>query len=225
MLCWFEYVEAHDGFRQFFFCLCICCRCFDSNKHSFGFQNDMHYSGNSLDSIACSIITRSLIHATRLEHINVHVNYFDWKVAGLPEPPREFLSQWADTMETNCCRLAVSLSYVRRFEAYCKIVCFNRSRMINMMSSIHPIRLASPVLQLCIYPTAGSAEAEHMPRLTHAQQQLLLCTASHACHLAHALLMPSIGHRFNKDRRKVLLQRMFDEVMVRRLVMLGWQYK
>ncbi len=183
-----------------------------------------------MDSIAHSLITRSLVHATRLERINLerspyHANYFDWKHAGLPKPPGKFLSQWANTMETVCCPLTVSLCYVRRFEAYCKIVCFSRSRMINMMACIHPIRLASPVSQLSIYPTAVSAEAEHMPRLTHAQQLLLLCTASHACHLAHALLMPSIGHRVNKDPRKVLLQRMFDEVMVGRLVMLGWQYE
>jgi hypothetical protein len=76
-----------------------------------------------------------------------------------------------------------------------------------------------------MYPASASADAEHVSRLMHAQQLLLLCTASHSCHLAHVLLMPSIGHRFNKDPRKVLLQRMFDEVMVRRLVMLGWQYK
>jgi hypothetical protein len=151
-------------------------------------------------------------------------HYFDWQRAGLPNPPFTFTTQFTNTMQSACFPLAESLFYVRRFEAYSRIVCINRSRMMSIASCIHPIRFAAPALQLSIYyPTAASADAEHLPRLTHAQQLLLLCSSSHACHLAHVLLMPRNGRRFNKDPRKALLQRMFDEGMVMRLVMLGLQ--
>jgi hypothetical protein len=86
------------------------------------------------------------------------------------------------------------------------------------------IRLAAPVLQLRIHATAASAVAGHLPGLTRAQLLLLLSNASCACHLARVLLMSGkVRYRFNKDPCKLLLQRMFDEVMVRRLVLLSWE--
>ncbi len=183
----------------------------------FGFENDVHHAENSLDSNARSIIASSLIHATRLESFFIEdIHNDDWQRAGLPVPPSKFVGKWVDRYSAD--RNLVPLVYVRRFEAFCRIVCTNRSRMASS------IRLAAPVLQLRIHATAASAVAGHLLRLTRAQQLLLLSTASCACHLARVLSMPGkVRYGFNKDLCKLLLQRMFDEVMVRRLVLLSWE--
>jgi hypothetical protein len=203
------------------------CSRLDLNNHLFGFENDSHHADNYLDSHSkgvCSMIASYLIHATRLESFSVEreiyscMHHGDWQRAGLPLPPKTFLSKWASDDQYSSCQRVLAMCYLTRFEAFCRIVCTNRSRMASS------ILVAAHVLQLRIHPTVASAVAGHLPMLTRAQQQLLLSTASCACHLARVLLMPSkVRYRFNKDPCKLLLQRMFDEVMVRRLVLLYWQ--
>jgi hypothetical protein len=178
------------------------------------------HAENSLDSNARSIIAGSLIRATRLELFfigNTRLCDADLQLAGLPVPPSKFVGEWMDVIDayrSSPDRNLLPLVYARRFEAFCRIVCTNRSHMASSM------RLAAPVLQLRIHATAASAVVWHLTELTCSQQLLLLSTASCACHLARVLLMPGkVSYGFNK----LLLQRMFDEVMVRRLVLLSWE--
>ena len=51
--------------------------------------------------------------------------------------------------------------------------------------------------------------------LTHAQLQLLLCGAGHACHFVRVMMPRDVRH--NMDPRKQLLLRLFAEAVAQRL--------
>ena len=59
-----------------------------------------------------------------------------------------------------------------------------------------------PQLPLPLY-AAPAAAALYSPRLTRAQQQLLLCSASHAHHFVRVMMARDV--RYNRDPRKLLL--------------------
>ena len=109
---------------------------------------------------------------------------------------------------------ARSLSYARLSRACCALVCSSRSSLASGMRLAAP----GPQLPLPVYADPAAA-ALYFPRLTRAQQQLLLCTASHACHFV-GVMMPR-GVRFNRDPRKLLLLCLYSEAVAQQLLQLG----
>ena len=164
--------------------------------------NSQHHS-NSLQIDKFDICAR--IMRARNEFNNISLCYGpascidsgDWQRSGWPVPPQDMRFTWAQTM-----------SYARRFRSCCTLVCSCRSHLASA------IRVAADVPPLLLYP-APAAAADYLPRLTHAQLQLLLCGAGHACHFVRVMMPRDVRH--NRDPRKQLLLRLFAEAVAQRL--------
>ncbi len=131
----------------------------------------------------------------------------DWQLVGLSVPPKHMRYDWAQ-----------SLSYARLSRSCCALVCCRSSSLASGM------RLAAPCPQLPLPLYADPAAAAlHFPRLTHAQQQLLLCTASHAGHFVRVTMARDA--RYHRDPRKQLLLCLHSEAVVQRLLQMSFQGK
>ena len=164
----------------------------------------MRVADNYLNVSGCCVVACLLIHLPRIPTLTLDYapdNCIDigaWQLCGLAVPP-ELMVDWAQ-----------SLSYARIYRACCVLVCSSRSSLASSM------RIAAPGPQppLPLY-AAPAAAALYSPRLTRAQQQLLLCSASHAHHFVRVMMARDV--RYNRDPRKLLLLCLYSEAAVQRL--------
>ena len=162
----------------------------------------MRVAGNSLNQSGCCVVACHVIHLPRIP--TLHLDYSPsrciqinaWQLCGLAVPPEHMRNDWAQ-----------SLSYLRIYRACCVLVCSSRSSLASSMRLAAP----GPQLPLPLY-AAPAAAALYFPRLTRAQQLLLLCTASHARHFARVMMARDV--RYNRDPRKLLLLCVYSEAAV-----------
>jgi hypothetical protein len=167
----------------------------------------MRVADNSLNQSGCCAVACHAIHLPRiptlhLDHLPSGCMTFlsrDWQLCGLDVPPEHMRRNWAQ-----------SLSYARIYRACCVLVCSSRSSLASSMRIAAP----GPQLPLPLY-AAPAAAALYFPVLTRAQQQLLLCTTSHAHHYVRVMMARDV--RYNRDPRKLLLLCLYSEAAVQRL--------
>jgi len=170
--------------------------------------------GNASDISTCCRIASSIVRLPWLQCAELDcspsrcIQSGDWQRAGLGvPPPPEVTSRWFDWID--------ALHY-KSFLTCCKIVCSSSSRLARS------IRLAAPDIQLPLdvaTTAAGAAAVVHLPRLTHAQLQLLLSTAGHVCHFFRVMMPRDVRHI--KDPREELRLRLFSDAMAWRLARLS----
>jgi hypothetical protein len=164
----------------------------------------MRVIGNRFSRSICCAFAFSVIHFARLPSLSLDedpascINFGDWQRLGWPLPPQHMCRTWTQ-----------ALFYVRWFPAFCTLVCSNSS---HLASSIR-VAAAAPPLLLYAAPTPA---AVYFPMLTHAQLQLLLCGAGHACHFVRVMMPRDV--RYNRDPREQLPLRLFTEATVQRLL-------
>jgi hypothetical protein len=153
----------------------------------------------------CCVVACHVIHLPRIPTLLLDdspsrcIDNGAWQLCGLAVPPEHMRNDWAQ-----------SLSYARIYRACCVLVCSSRSSLASSMRIAAP----GPQLPLPLY-AAPAAAALYFPVLTRAQQQLLLCTTSHAHHFARVMMARDV--RYNRDPRKLLLLCLYSEAAVQRL--------
>ena len=167
----------------------------------------MRVADNDLNQSECCAFAFHVIHLPRIPTLQIgwlpfhciDIRVTAWQLCGLTLPPEHMRDNWAQ-----------SLSYARIYRACCLLVCSSRSSLASSMRIAAP----GPRLPLPLY-AAPAAPALYFPRLTRAQQQMLLCTASHAHHFVRVMMARDVRH--NRDRRKLLLLCLYSEAAVQRL--------
>ena len=159
---------------------------------------------NACCSVASCIARLPLLDLISLDSAPFDcINSGDWQRTGLGDPPSRDIS---------CCRWVDALMHLRQYPFWCRLLC-SQYHLVSF------IRLQAPVHQqhLCAAPDASDAAAApiYVPRLTHAQLQLLLCTAGHACHFVRVMMPRDVRH--NTDPRKQLLLRLLDDAVAMQL--------
>jgi len=169
----------------------------------------MRIAGNTLNQSLCCSLASFAIQLTRLSSLKLDydpvscIDSGDWQRLGWPVPPQDMRRTWTQ-----------ALSYARLFPACCTLVCSSRSHLAAAIR----VAAAGPPLLLYAAPTAVPV---YMPRLTHAQLQLLMCVAGHACHFVRVMMPRDVRH--HTDPRKQLLLRLFADAVAQRLLRLGLQ--
>ena len=169
----------------------------------------MRVIGNRFSRSICCAFAFSVIHFARLPSLSLDedpascINFGDLQRLGWPLPPQHMCRTWTQ-----------ALFYVRWFPAFCTLVCSSRS---HLASSVR-VAAAAPPLLLYAAPTPA---AVYFPMLTHAQLQLLLRGAGHACHFVRVMMPRDVRH--NTDPRKQLLLQLFSEALAMRLLQLRLQ--
>ncbi len=167
----------------------------------------MRVIGNRFSRSICCKLASSVMHFARLPSLLLDDNpdscikFGDWQRLGWPLPPQHMCRTWTQ-----------ALFYVRWILAFCTLVCSSRSHLASC------VRVAAAAPPLLLYAAPAPA-AVYLPMLKHAQLQLLLCGAGHACHFVRVMMPRDV--RYNRDPRKQLLLRLFTEAAVQRLSGLG----